>query len=353
MSRSGQAEAPDAPSGLVQHIATTSLEECDAWVRARGLQVRHDQMSQGAFAAEITRVTISPAFAFSTTRYATATTSQGEVAAGAYVLSLPASNPKGAYLNHRLMRQSEIRVLHPNQEFQQYRSPGFRTVVIFPDAALIERHCEAMFGRPLSKMAGPTGALSATDGAVAACARHFAQMCEAGIADQKPLRDLAAANGGYDRLAAQFIDDVLGIVCPPVAVCGWSARQRVVNRAWEIIEDDEADVATVANLCIRLGVPIRTLDDAFRGCLGVTPKQFIRKVRLNKVRRALNHPIDATTVTSAATHFGFFHFGHFASQYRELFGESPSQTLGRAFGKGAMCHAGVASRAAAHWHAHR
>src|SRR5262249_4631470 len=84
---------------------------------------------------------------------------------------------------------------------------------------------------------------------------------------------------------------------------------------------------TVSDLCLRLAVPIRTLDDAFRSCLGVTPRRFILGMRLNKVRRLLKRPSDDTTVTAAATHHGFFHFGHFAGHYYRLFGELPSDTL--------------------------
>ena len=103
----------------------------------------------------------------------------------------------------------------------------------------------------------------------------------------------------------------------------------MIKRAWEVVEDDEG-AATVSQLCARLGVPIRTLDEAFRTGMGMPPKRFILGVRLNRVRRGLSHPDDATTVTSVATRFGFFHFGHFSRQYVKMFGELPSQTLRRA-----------------------
>ena len=97
-----------------------------------------------------------------------------------------------------------------------------------------------------------------------------------------------------------------------------------------MIEDDAAGVVRVGQLCLALGVPIRTLDDAFRVGMGLSPKRFILGVRLNKVRRQLSQPDDETAVTSAATAQGFFHFGHFAGHYRRLFGETPSLTLSRA-----------------------
>ena len=97
-----------------------------------------------------------------------------------------------------------------------------------------------------------------------------------------------------------------------------------------MIEDDAAGVVTVGQLCLALGVPIRTLDDAFRTGVGLSPKRVILGVRLNKVRQELSQPDETTTVTAAATRQQFFHFGHFSSRYRWLFGEPPSQTLHRA-----------------------
>jgi len=97
-----------------------------------------------------------------------------------------------------------------------------------------------------------------------------------------------------------------------------------------MIEDDAAGVVRVGQLCLALGVPIRTLDDAFRVGMGLSPKRFILGVRLNKVRRQLSQPDKTTTVTATATRKNFLHFGHFSSHYRWPFGETPSQTLHQA-----------------------
>jgi AraC family transcriptional regulator, ethanolamine operon transcriptional activator len=58
----------------------------------------------------------------------------------------------------------------------------------------------------------------------------------------------------------------------------------------------------------------------------------VKSVRLTAARRALQDPSATTSVTDVALQRGFFHLGRFAHDYRELFGESPSETLRRALG---------------------
>jgi AraC-like DNA-binding protein len=59
------------------------------------------------------------------------------------------------------------------------------------------------------------------------------------------------------------------------------------------------------------------------------PKQYLLLRRMTLAHRALQaaNPVE-TTVTEVATRFGFWHFGRFAGEYRALFGEAPSVTLG-------------------------
>jgi AraC family ethanolamine operon transcriptional activator len=51
-------------------------------------------------------------------------------------------------------------------------------------------------------------------------------------------------------------------------------------------------------------------------------------LRLSRARGALlSADASLTTVTAIATGFGFLELGRFSVEYREIFGESPSQTL--------------------------
>jgi len=58
--------------------------------------------------------------------------------------------------------------------------------------------------------------------------------------------------------------------------------------------------------------------------------EFLRSLRLRCVRDDLCQAAAGTTVSEVAARWGFFQFGRFAAQYRQLCGEAPSATLRRA-----------------------
>ncbi len=87
---------------------------------------------------------------------------------------------------------------------------------------------------------------------------------------------------------------------------------------------------TLADLCVASGASERWVRHAFHECYGMSPTAYLRLIALHEVRHALLHgPPGHDTVGRAASDFGFWHLSRFAGQYRALFGESPSTTLGR------------------------
>lgn len=104
------------------------------------------------------------------------------------------------------------------------------------------------------------------------------------------------------------------------------------RRAHEWVVSRLDDPPTVAELCQTLGVSRRTLQNCFQATWGMGPLAWLNTLRLNAVRLRLK---SAATVTEAATQFGFWHFGHFASDYHALFGELPSDMLCKHQGRNA------------------
>lgn len=101
---------------------------------------------------------------------------------------------------------------------------------------------------------------------------------------------------------------------------------KIVAEAREYVRTNADDPISVAELCARLNVSRRTLQYCFQELLGMSPIAFLRTERLNGARRMLKQ---AHSVTEAAAAWGFWHFSHFAQDYRKMFGELPSDTFRR------------------------
>jgi AraC family transcriptional regulator, ethanolamine operon transcriptional activator len=86
----------------------------------------------------------------------------------------------------------------------------------------------------------------------------------------------------------------------------------------------------VTDLCRAAGVSERTLEYAFKAVMGLTPVNYLVRIRLHRVRQALLAATQASsTVSAEALKWGFWHFGEFSRAYKACFGELPSDTLRR------------------------
>jgi AraC-like DNA-binding protein len=106
------------------------------------------------------------------------------------------------------------------------------------------------------------------------------------------------------------------------------AYSRVVQTAEDYALKHPAEPLYMINLCKAASVSERTLQNAFKEIMGMTPVAFLTRLRLHRVRRALRAANDhSTTVSAEARKWGFWHLGEFPRAYRDCFGELPSDTL--------------------------
>ena len=84
----------------------------------------------------------------------------------------------------------------------------------------------------------------------------------------------------------------------------------------------------LSELCETANVSKKTLHNAFRDIMGMSPITYLNRLRLHRardeLRKASRHD---TTVTDVALRWGFWHFGEFSQSYKNCFGEVPSATL--------------------------
>jgi AraC-like DNA-binding protein len=115
----------------------------------------------------------------------------------------------------------------------------------------------------------------------------------------------------------------------PMSAGSWR-HHRIVAQFEEFLEANSDQPLYLAEICAALGVAERTLRAACEAHLGMGPIRYLALRRMHLVRRALLRADPSkTNVTRIATDHGFWELGRFSVSYRELFGESPSESLRR------------------------
>jgi AraC-like DNA-binding protein len=106
------------------------------------------------------------------------------------------------------------------------------------------------------------------------------------------------------------------------------AHTTIVRRVDDYVASHANERIFVSDLCKAASVSERTLENAFRNVMNLTPMHYLVRMRLHRVRAGLLAGSNtSTTVTNEALNWGFWHFGDFSRAYRECFGELPSDTL--------------------------
>lgn len=104
-------------------------------------------------------------------------------------------------------------------------------------------------------------------------------------------------------------------------------RRGLAVRAQRYLVEHVSDLPDVAELCRVLQVQDRVLQYCFRDVFGLTPNAFLRNMRLHEVRRAIRADVNQDeSIGDIAFRWGFWHLSRFATEYRQLFGERPSDT---------------------------
>lgn len=220
----------------------------------------------------------------------------------------------------REMADESLFVLRGDEAFSLHRPRGMELLAVTFELAQFERLRDE---RPLAPQAE------------ASLAKTIVQV---GAAPLQRLRDEllatfdAGPNGSMpERLAPHAVFDAIGALLEDASGATQSVRSAsasyLVAQAHRLVARSGDEPPSVDALCRRLRTSPRTLQNAFVQVAGTTPADYLRNVRLDAVRRELRTTRPAElSIAQAALGRGFSHLGRFAQQYREVFGERPSQT---------------------------
>ncbi|MFK5894624.1 MAG: helix-turn-helix domain-containing protein [Pseudomonadota bacterium] len=99
-----------------------------------------------------------------------------------------------------------------------------------------------------------------------------------------------------------------------------------LRKAVDVINNQSENVLSIQQLCKLVGVCERTLQYAFNSKYQVSPCEYIKAVRLNKVKRELFLLKDQNiNISTLAGKYNFWHMGQFAKDFKLQFGMLPSE----------------------------
>lgn len=134
------------------------------------------------------------------------------------------------------------------------------------------------------------------------------------------------ARDEFIGLIADLLSESFGMERPAVRPTAGLSEFRRVSRACDIIRARSDEAFSLTALAADLEVSPRWLQLSFRSVKGMSPREYLQQVRLERARERICGMDRADSVTSAAMDCGFLHLGRFSQAYRRAFGELPSKT---------------------------
>jgi AraC family ethanolamine operon transcriptional activator len=286
----------------------------------------YNQISSGSFRGTVSEVWIGDMQVFRevTTQ---SVVEHGQAWAGARLFGVPmAMSGHGSFCDRPLADDS-LFTFGPGAEFSVQSPKEFDVVGI----AIKEED----YQQAVSSLAGAGSTrLSLADSAVLCCRVGLAELRAFldslfDVLDENPavLSHSTVQKTVYSALMGHLFDSIQTASDAPAPLATYQARKAIVDAARNHVLANPHDAVTIAELCEVLNTSRRTIQYCFQEVLNTNPVKYLRAIRLNSVRRELRQANPATTqVQDIAARWGFWHMSHFASDYRAMFGELPSDT---------------------------
>jgi transcriptional regulator GlxA family with amidase domain len=107
------------------------------------------------------------------------------------------------------------------------------------------------------------------------------------------------------------------------------AKKNSTNHSTEMVIEriiENCGLVSVRKIAKECGISERQLERHFLRKVGVSPKFFSRMMRLNSLLFVLQ-TLPNQNLTNLALSFGYYDHAHFAHEFREFVGKSPSEFL--------------------------
>lgn len=313
---------PPAPaeSPLPASCRLTTTQAGDADEHAHNLSrwnQRYDQLSCGSFAGSVTELWLPETQIF--VERANRALRQSCAAWNRSIwFGIPAPQPGAVSLGGHAVAENAVCVRRGGAEFELLTAPDFDLFGVVIDGNAFAAYLDAAELPSLEALLGKGDVITLPEvDKQSVCTQLRVILSDAGRTGQAPAELQSRIFASMATMLAQAKGDL------PAHALTRLRRQRLVEQVrTELLAHPELP-PSVPELCQRLHLSRRALQNCFHDMTGMAPLAYMRTIRLNGVRRQLRQG-DPRPLGDIAFDWGFEHPSQFAQDYRKLFGELPS-----------------------------
>lgn len=248
---------------------------------------------------------------------------------GKMCFAVPITVPGSIRMQGREVDDSSLFFLHGGEEFMFHMPQGMELLSITFERELFEQAlAQTASPREISQLLRQPVIKVSPQRFAQARSRLLALFAQALVNEEHDSsRDREQEMALEQAMLGELLQLITDPACDKRQRTASSTRSFIVEKCHRLATAEMLNVPSVTELCERLQVSRRTVQNSFQSVAETTPLNYLRSVRLNGVRRTLmSTRAGHLSIGDAAAQWGFFHLSHFAAEYHELFAELPSHT---------------------------
>jgi len=314
---------------IFKHVITRDSDEHAAALQA--WDQTYNQLSPGAFMGALQQIWLGNIHVFRETTNR-AVTQSGLPTRDCFVIGVPLRMSDTALFGNQIVIPDSFFMFRATDGFS-LRTPEFFDVIgiAIPEPDMAAALGSRLEGEMRILLSGAPMVFMPPKPALAEFRRCLVSLFDPDcLQPPNRLADATYWRGLSDSVLGHLVNLLQTALRAPPPTPSFPGRCRVVEQAVAFALARGAEPVTVSELCAKTRVSRRMLNYCFQDVLNTNPVHYLKAIRLNGVRRDLRQadPVPGV-IRDVAGRWGFWHFSRFASEYRSLFGELPSDTLCR------------------------
>lgn len=254
----------------------------------------------------------------------------GETPVGMHTFAIPDIDSSEIYWFGHTVGQDTLLVFPAHREIDVFSRPDFNIMTFSIPEEILQNLFESKGILGLEKVLGPEEKVIQSQNVLLNSLRYLL----------RTIPEIFRNSLNNHVLAVEIQDQILSKLIQilddnkPESRVHQQNKRMTLKRTLDYIHDhaDADRPLRITDICKIARVSERSLQNIFKQQLGMTPKNYLTGYKLYEVHRELwRAKPNLVHVSDIANNWGFWHMGHFAADYRRMFGELPSDTLKRTY----------------------